>query len=81
MIGREALPVDIDGSSGWLSTDGAHADVSWQVAGDTYAMLRADSADTAVELARSLRFVPLAEWAEANGVDLDAIAPGDQVMF
>jgi hypothetical protein len=81
MIGRDALPVDVNGTSAWLSTDGAHADVSWPVATGTYASVRADAADAALELARSLRFVALDEWADATGVDLDAVEPGDRVSF
>ena len=76
MIGRDAAPVDVDGRPGWLSTDGAHTSLSWAVVDATYAYVRATDPDAALELARSLRWVSVEEWAQHYRVDVEAIEPG-----
>ena len=74
VIGRDAHPIDVGGTRGWLSTDGAHSVVSWRVVGDTYTSVLAGTPEAAAELARSLRFVPVNEWAQQHGIDLEEIA-------
>ena len=76
MIGRDAAPVDVNGRAGWLSSDGANTSLSWQVVGDTYAYVRGSDPDAALELARSLRWVSVEEWAQQYDVDVEAIEPG-----
>lgn len=81
MIGRDAAPVDVNGTTAWLSTDGAHSDVTWPVEGETFATVRANSPVETLDIARSLQFVPLDEWAAHYDVDVEAVAPGPPVSF